>query len=137
MFEDNYTNENSIPEMNSTGSAQPQQESAAQSEGTQQGAAAGAANAESQQSAAASGATYESQQNTAASGAAYENRQGRSHSRKYGKADGQWPRMTENPSEILGKHAIAVADAGTATAYLQEYIFVFFFHLLIHFRVQI
>ena len=44
--------------------------------------------------------------------------------------------MTENPSEILGKHAIAVADAGTATAYLQEYIFVFFFHLLIHFRVQ-
>ncbi len=115
MFEDNYTNENNIPEMNSTGSAQSQQESAAQSEGTQQGAAAGAANAESQQSAAASGATYESQQNTAASGAAYENRQGST----YGSYDYQnyrtqyqaVPPQTPPKKNHTGKIALAVALA--------------------------
>ncbi len=64
MFEDNYTHENNIPEVNSTEGAQEQQESAAASAAStenQQGAAF-ASSAENQQGAAASGPSYENKQ---------------------------------------------------------------------------
>ncbi len=64
MFEDNYTHENNIPEVNSTEGAQEQQESAAASAAStenQQGAAF-ASSAENRQDAAASGPSYENKQ---------------------------------------------------------------------------